>query len=126
MPIKVFLEILLLFLTGGAIGFLLVARFFRTLRLDHFPSKLREALFVAGYLSLALFLAGVFLPCFNLFGSAVCRGPTSEKWIALTFDDGPNEPYTSEILDILEREKVPATFFLVGNLSLLFFWFSTY
>ncbi len=33
--------------------------------------------------------------------------------IALTFDDGPG-PYTPEILDVLEREHVPATFFEVG------------
>lgn len=35
--------------------------------------------------------------------------------IILTFDDGPNAKYTPPILDILEREKVPATFFLIGS-----------
>lgn len=34
--------------------------------------------------------------------------------LILTFDDGPSEDWTPKILDILEREKVPATFFLVG------------
>jgi cellulose synthase/poly-beta-1,6-N-acetylglucosamine synthase-like glycosyltransferase/spore germination protein YaaH/peptidoglycan/xylan/chitin deacetylase (PgdA/CDA1 family) len=34
--------------------------------------------------------------------------------IVLTFDDGPDPVYTPEILDILEKEKVPATFFVVG------------
>lgn len=34
--------------------------------------------------------------------------------LILTFDDGPSEEYTTKILDILEREKVPATFFIVG------------
>lgn len=34
--------------------------------------------------------------------------------LILTFDDGPSEEYTPKILDILEREKVPATFFIVG------------
>ncbi len=34
--------------------------------------------------------------------------------IILTFDDGPGDEYTPQILDILEREKVPATFFIVG------------
>jgi peptidoglycan/xylan/chitin deacetylase (PgdA/CDA1 family) len=33
--------------------------------------------------------------------------------IALTFDDGPG-PYTPQVLDVLEREHVPATFFVVG------------
>ena len=33
--------------------------------------------------------------------------------IILTFDDGPGE-YTPKILDILEKEKIPATFFIIG------------
>jgi cellulose synthase/poly-beta-1,6-N-acetylglucosamine synthase-like glycosyltransferase/peptidoglycan/xylan/chitin deacetylase (PgdA/CDA1 family)/spore germination protein YaaH len=32
----------------------------------------------------------------------------------LTFDDGPSSEWTPKILDILEKEKVPATFFIVG------------
>src|ERR1019366_3511435 len=34
--------------------------------------------------------------------------------LILTFDDGPSEEWTPKILDILERQKVPATFFVVG------------
>ncbi len=34
--------------------------------------------------------------------------------IVLTFDDGPSAAWTPQILDILEKEKVPATFFIVG------------
>ncbi|MEP7256408.1 MAG: glycosyltransferase [Ferruginibacter sp.] len=34
--------------------------------------------------------------------------------IILTFDDGPDATYTPKILDILEREKIPATFFIIG------------
>jgi cellulose synthase/poly-beta-1,6-N-acetylglucosamine synthase-like glycosyltransferase/spore germination protein YaaH/peptidoglycan/xylan/chitin deacetylase (PgdA/CDA1 family) len=34
--------------------------------------------------------------------------------LILTFDDGPDAEWTPKILDILEREKVPATFFVVG------------
>ncbi len=34
--------------------------------------------------------------------------------VILTFDDGPDPAYTPRILDILEKEKVPATFFIVG------------
>ena len=34
--------------------------------------------------------------------------------LILTFDDGPNPDYTPQILDILEKEKIPATFFIVG------------
>jgi peptidoglycan/xylan/chitin deacetylase (PgdA/CDA1 family) len=38
-----------------------------------------------------------------------------KKIIALTFDDGPNEPYTSEIVDYLDSQKIKATFFQVGK-----------
>jgi len=37
------------------------------------------------------------------------------KYVALTFDDGPSTVYTHRILAILEREHVPATFFVLGS-----------
>jgi peptidoglycan/xylan/chitin deacetylase (PgdA/CDA1 family) len=39
---------------------------------------------------------------------------TPTKEVALTFDDGPSG-YTHHVLDVLERERVHATFFLIGN-----------
>lgn len=41
-------------------------------------------------------------------------GPAGRRRVALTFDDGPTA-YTSRILDVLEGERVPATFFVVGR-----------
>ena len=38
-----------------------------------------------------------------------------DKVIALTFDDGPSEEYTSAILDVLAANDVKATFFVVGT-----------
>ncbi|MBC5810473.1 MAG: glycosyltransferase [Candidatus Eremiobacteraeota bacterium] len=40
--------------------------------------------------------------------------PAEPKVVSLTFDDGPSE-YTAQILDVLKREGVPATFFVVGK-----------
>lgn len=37
------------------------------------------------------------------------------KWLVLTFDDGPSEPYTAQILDVLKRFGVRATFFVIGE-----------
>lgn len=37
------------------------------------------------------------------------------KKVALTFDDGPDGETTEKLLDILKKEKVKATFFVVGN-----------
>lgn len=39
---------------------------------------------------------------------------TISKQVALTFDDGPDEVYTRQILDMLGRNGVQATFFVVG------------
>lgn len=38
-----------------------------------------------------------------------------DKVIALTFDDGPNTETTLEMLDVLEKHQVVASFFLIGN-----------
>lgn len=38
-----------------------------------------------------------------------------KKKIALTFDDGPHPIYTQEMLDLLKKYKVSATFFLLGE-----------
>jgi peptidoglycan/xylan/chitin deacetylase (PgdA/CDA1 family) len=54
-------------------------------------------------------------PASQLFGPTLVSGPANEHVIALTFDDGPNPPYTNEILELLERENVHATFFVVGR-----------
>ncbi len=40
---------------------------------------------------------------------------TDKKIVALSFDDGPSAPYTGDLLAILAKYKVPATFFLVGK-----------
>lgn len=53
-------------------------------------------------------------PTSQVYGKIVLHGPEGEKTVALTFDDGPNEPYTSEILNVLDQEGVKATFFAVG------------
>lgn len=39
----------------------------------------------------------------------------AHKTITLTYDDGPNPEATPQLLDLLGREKVPATFFVVGR-----------
>lgn len=52
-------------------------------------------------------------PSSQLFGPYRSRGDKHSKSIALTFDDGPSES-TPKLLDYLEREQVPATFFQCG------------
>lgn len=42
-------------------------------------------------------------------------GEPLERTLMLTFDDGPDARFTPEILDLLSKEGVPATFFPVGD-----------
>ncbi len=62
------------------------------------------------------------------FGAAVCygvplaiRAAQVKRWnargagvLALTYDDGPDPTTTRAVLDLLDREQAPATFYLVG------------
>jgi peptidoglycan/xylan/chitin deacetylase (PgdA/CDA1 family) len=41
--------------------------------------------------------------------------PGAGKDLALTFDDGPNDPHTLHLLDVLGKHNVHATFFLIGR-----------
>jgi peptidoglycan/xylan/chitin deacetylase (PgdA/CDA1 family) len=60
-------------------------------------------------------LYGLFLsPMSQVFGRYPWHGPSGGKVVALTFDDGPNEPYTSHIADFLAQKQIKATFFEVG------------
>lgn len=51
---------------------------------------------------------------FQLFGELVHRVDTTEKVIALTFDDGPSPQYTDQVLAVLAAYHVKATFFVTG------------
>ena len=50
-----------------------------------------------------------------LYGPVFWHARTGERVVALTFDDGPCHPYTEQLLEILDREGIRATFFQVGN-----------
>lgn len=82
-----------------------------------FRSVAFRALVAAAILGLAGFGAYELFeqPTNQIFGKTVTQGPSNERVVALTFDDGPNPPYTDRILDVLEAEHVHATFFLVGR-----------
>ena len=50
-----------------------------------------------------------------VFGPALAHLPGSGNAVSLTFDDGPNPQATPLILDVLRREGVSATFFVLGR-----------
>lgn len=54
-------------------------------------------------------------PTGQWFGKNFCSGHRESKEIALTFDDGPNDPHTLHLLDVLTKHNVCATFFMIGR-----------
>ncbi len=46
----------------------------------------------------------------------VRSGRLPDRTVALTFDDGPDPVWTPEILEVLQRHRVPGTFFVVGSM----------
>ncbi len=70
-----------------------------------------------GLIVVALLAVGAFhlsrARSFQLFGEIVTSIPTEERVVALTFDDGPSERFTYDLLAALG--DTPATFFLVGQ-----------
>ena len=54
-------------------------------------------------------------PRSRFYGKVWSNGNRNCPQIALTFDDGPNEPYTSQALAILEQYRIKATFFVIGQ-----------
>lgn len=48
-------------------------------------------------------------------GEPIRHVKTTQKVVALTFDDGPDVPYTEEMLNILRKHHVKATFYVLGT-----------
>ncbi len=61
----------------------------------------------AGYQSMA--------PTGQWYGRTLARLPGGGKRIALTYDDGPNDPHTMRLLEVLAKHEVKATFFMIGR-----------
>ena len=54
-------------------------------------------------------------PTGQWYGRTFTGLPRRSKQIALTYDDGPNDPHTLRLLEILSKHGVHATFFLMGR-----------
>ena len=49
------------------------------------------------------------------FSAMACAPKEPVKYLALSFDDGPNVTTESKMLDVLAKHNVPATFFVIGK-----------
>src|SRR5579862_7089155 len=61
----------------------------------------------AGYQSMS--------PTGQWYGPTFAHGRRASKQIALTYGDGPNDPHTLHLLDVLAKNNVRATFFMIGR-----------
>ncbi len=61
----------------------------------------------AGYQSMA--------PSGQWYGRTFTHLPRPSKKLALTYDDGPNDPYTRQLMEVLAKHDVRATFFVIGR-----------
>ena len=87
------------------------------------PVKLRKALAFLGVALLGVPLAArasadpaAAWPTSQLYGRNFLGLPAGSRKLALTYDDGPNDPYTLQLLDVLASHNARATFFLVGQI----------
>jgi len=65
------------------------------------------AAYAAGYQTMS--------PTGQWYGRTFVGLEPSSKKLALTYDDGPNDPHTLRLLEVLAKHNVRATFFLIGR-----------
>jgi len=63
----------------------------------------------------SLYLAGTLWPNSGWFHPAVRRFASADKSVWLTFDDGPDERLTPQVLALLQKHEARATFFVIGQ-----------
>lgn len=90
----------------------LVLDYFRMLKR---PARLGLWIALLGIIAGFFFTLKAVLPDGGFYGPVFSEVRTSQKVVALTFDDGPYPPYTGQVLDILKEYQVPATFFVLGK-----------
>jgi peptidoglycan-N-acetylglucosamine deacetylase len=82
-------------------------------------NPLMLALAVTGAVSAAAIAAGYqsMAPTEQWYGRTFTGLGHGSRQLALTFDDGPNDPHTLRLLEVLAKHGVHATFFLIGRFA---------
>lgn len=83
----------------------------RTLHLLRWPA----ALLLLGVAVAAILFQVSKARCFQLVGEVTCHVRTSDKVVALSFDDGPTPEGVDAVLAELDKRGIKATFFLIGD-----------
>ena len=56
-------------------------------------------------------------PTSQVYGRTFIGMERGSPYLALTYDDGPNDPWTLRLLEVLDRHSVKATFFVLGRFA---------
>ena len=82
------------------------------------PGAIADGAIAAAALGLAAsgFAYASLWPTSQIFGRTLIAGDDGNE-VALTFDDGPNDAATLQLLEVLARHVVRATFFNMGNFA---------
>jgi len=56
-------------------------------------------------------------PTLHAYGHSFIGLEPGSRKLALTYDDGPNDPDTLKLIDVLGRHDVRATFFVLGRFA---------
>lgn len=68
----------------------------------------------------ALCLMAPFFHRWSFYLPIISRGNPRKKWVALTFDDGPDPLTTPKLLELLKAHGMVATFFVTGKNALAY------
>jgi len=71
--------------------------------------------FLIGAAALGCAGYAAYSPRSQLYGRTYLGAGRGSRRLALTYDDGPNDPHTLRLLEVLARHEVRATFFLIGR-----------
>lgn len=93
----------------------IISLLFDYLRILRRPVRLGLSVAILGIIAGFILTLNAVLPANHFYGPVFSESRTSQKLVALTFDDGPYPPYTDKILDVLKERQVPATFFVIGQ-----------
>lgn len=77
-------------------------------------AMLEVATGVAGVAAVAFAGYNAMAPTSQLYGQTMVRA-SHPKQLVLTFDDGPNDPHTLRLLEVLAKHHAHATFFMIGR-----------
>ena len=73
------------------------------------------SIFILALVYLAVLAIGAAFIQLNFYLNSLNKGQTSQKQIALTFDDGPDAEVTPKVMELLSKHQAKATFFCIGE-----------